>query len=85
MTKSMNNLETNKVELEQKIYACWLDTIYWLASGSKYKLLEAAGSAKSIYDMSEKELQEQSAENGFYSTKNCIIPKKYGMVSQNLG
>ena len=46
MTKSMNNLETNKVELEQKIYACWLDTIYWLASGSKYKLLEAAGSAK---------------------------------------
>lgn len=57
MTKSMNNLETNKVELEQKIYACWLDTIYWLASGSKYKLLEAAGSAKSIYDMSEKEVE----------------------------
>jgi len=43
---------------EQKMYACWLDTIYWLASEAKYKLLAAAGSVTAIYDMTQKQLTE---------------------------
>jgi len=42
--------------IEQKIYAAWLDTIYWVASATKYKLLAAAGSVQKIYDMPEEQL-----------------------------
>ena len=40
-------------ELEQKMYAAWLDTIYWVAGETKYRLLEAAGSVQKIYEMEE--------------------------------
>lgn len=43
-------------ELEQKIYAAWLDTIYWIASETKYRLLDAAGSVQKIYEMDEGQL-----------------------------
>ena len=44
-------------ELEQKMYAAWLDTIYWVAGETKYRLLEAAGSVRSEEHTSE--LQSQ--------------------------
>lgn len=46
----------NEKELEQKIYAAWLDTIYWVASETKYRLLDAAGSVQKIYEMEEGQL-----------------------------
>lgn len=43
-------------ELEQKIYAAWLDTIYWVAAETKYRLLDAVGSVQKIYEMDEGQL-----------------------------
>ena len=43
-------------ELEQKIYAAWLDTIYWVAGETKYRLLDKAGSVQKIYEMEEGQL-----------------------------
>lgn len=40
-------------ELEQRIYAAWLDTIYWVTSETKYRLLDMAGSAQKVYEMEE--------------------------------
>lgn len=37
----------------EKIYACWLDSIRFLTSANKYRLLEAAGTAYDIYNMKE--------------------------------
>lgn len=38
------------------MYACWLDTIYWLAGEAKYKLFGAAGSAKAVYGLTERQV-----------------------------
>ena len=46
----------NESELGQKVYAAWLDTIYWLTSETKYRLLDAAGSVQGIYGMAEGQL-----------------------------
>lgn len=46
----------NGNELEQKVYAAWLDTIYWVASETKYRLLDAAGSVQKIYELAEEQL-----------------------------
>lgn len=40
----------------EKIYACWLDSICFLSSASKYKLLEAAKTAENIYHMQESDI-----------------------------
>ena len=44
---TMNKRET--------IYACWLDSVRYLSSASKYKLLEAAKTAENIYRMQERD------------------------------
>lgn len=46
----------NQNELDQKIFAAWLDTIYWIASETKYRLLDAAGSIQKVYEMEESRL-----------------------------
>lgn len=46
----------NQKELEQKMYAAWLDAVYWVASETKYRLLDAAGSVQKIYEMEEGQL-----------------------------
>lgn len=51
MLENRNNSEQQSIELEQKIYACWIDTIYWLTREAKYRLLEAAGSVRDVYYM----------------------------------
>ncbi|MDE7322563.1 MAG: DNA-processing protein DprA [Lachnospiraceae bacterium] len=60
MDENRNNLYQTEVEWKEKeeckIYACWLDTIYWLAGGAKYRLLEAAGTARDVYLMSERHI-----------------------------
>lgn len=43
-------------ELKQKIYAAWIDTIYWITSETKYRLLDEAGSTQNIYEMEEERL-----------------------------
>lgn len=40
----------------EKIYACWLDSISFIASADKYRLLEAAGSVSGIYSMRENDI-----------------------------
>ncbi len=40
----------------EEIYACWLDSISYVSSAVKYRLFEAAGSAKGIYGMKESDL-----------------------------
>jgi DNA processing protein len=54
------------IELEDKMYACWLDTVYWISSDEKYKLLNTAGNVREIYNMSEKQMEalvgQKSAE-----------------------
>ena len=40
----------------EKIYACWLDSINFITSAHKYRLFEAAGSVSGIYDMSESDI-----------------------------
>lgn len=42
--------------IEELIYACWLDTICWLTSKAKYKLLKIAGSTKTVYDMTQEQV-----------------------------
>lgn len=51
--ENRNNIERQSIELEQKIYACWVDTIPWLTREAKYRLLEAAGSVRDIYNLPE--------------------------------
>lgn len=41
-----------------RIYACWLDTVYWLTSEAKYRLLAAAGSTMDIWNMTQGQLTE---------------------------
>lgn len=43
---------------EENMYACWLDTIYWLTSKAKYILLKTAGSTQAIYDMTEEQMTD---------------------------
>ncbi len=66
MVAHRNNLDGTEVEWkmgeQNKIYACWLDTIYWLAGGTKYKLLEAAGTAQDVYLMPERHITAVAGE-----------------------
>lgn len=60
MTENRNNIRKQKVEwneeIQQKIYACWLDTIYWFSSAAKYRLLEAAGNMYDVYNLQEEQV-----------------------------
>ncbi len=60
MVKNRNNLYQTEVEWKEqekdRVYACWMDTIYWLAAAAKYKLLAAAGTAQDVYLMSERHI-----------------------------
>ena len=47
---------------KDKMYACWLDSIYWLGAKAKHKLYKIAGSAENIYNMDSKELSELAGE-----------------------
>lgn len=73
-------------ELEQKIYAAWLDTIYWITSGTKYRLLAMAGSAQGIYELAEGQLAAvmglQGCERFLCSTGNAVHRRKCGIISQ---
>lgn len=45
------------INLEREaIYACWLDSISFLTSANKYKLLEAAKTAEGIYHLKENDI-----------------------------
>ncbi len=66
-------------ELEQKMYAAWLDTIYWVTSSTKYRLLEMAGSAQGIYGMEEGKLAAVMGLKGcehFQQQKERYTPQK---------
>jgi DNA processing protein len=53
----------------EKMYACWLDCIYWLSSETKYRLLEKAGSTQNIYNMSDKEITLIAGESNLKRIK----------------
>lgn len=83
MVAHRNNLDGTEVEWkmreQNKIYACWLDTIYWLAGGTKYKLLEAAGTAQDVYRMSEQHITAVAGEKAcerFIQHKRRYSPQK---------
>lgn len=40
----------------ETIYACWLDSIRFITSANKYKLLETAGTVSDIYNMKESDI-----------------------------
>ena len=42
--------------LEQNMYAAWLDAMSWVAGETKYRLLDAAGSPRGIYEMGDGQL-----------------------------
>lgn len=69
----------NQNELEQKIYAAWLDTIYWVTSETKYRLLDAAGSAQKVYEMEEGRLAAVMGPKGcdrFLEQRKRYKPQK---------
>lgn len=83
MVAHRNNLDGTEVEWkmgeQNKIYACWLDTIYWLAGGTKYKLLEAAGTAQDVYRMPERHITAVAGEKAcerFVQHKRRYSPQK---------
>ena len=73
-------------ELEQKIYAAWLDTIYWVASETKYRLLDAAGSVQELYEMDEGQLAAlmglQGCERFLQHRKRCKPQKIWNYLTE---
>ena len=73
-------------ELEQKIYAAWLDTIYWITSGTKYRLLAMAGSAQGIYELAEGQLAAvmglQGCERFLQHRKRCTPQKVWDHLAE---
>lgn len=55
---------------DEKIYACWLDSIRFITSANKYKLYDAAGTAYDIYNMKESEITYWIGE------KNSVLIKQ---------
>lgn len=64
MTESTGGKTIDKEAFAQKVYACWLDTIYWISSQSKYRLLEAAEGIQEIYHMPEQQVQAVMGKRG---------------------
>ena len=64
MTESTGGKTIDKEAFAQKVYACSLDTIYWISSQSKYRLLEAAEGIQEIYHMPEQQVQAVMGKRG---------------------
>lgn len=80
--------ENEQVVLQQKQYACWLDTIYWTASDTKYKLLGVAGSVQNIYHMEEEQLVAIMGLKGcerFCQHRKRYTPQKVWNYIKSLG
>lgn len=74
--------------VQQKQYACWLDTIYWIASDTKYKLLRAAGSIQNVYNMEERQLAAIMGQKGcerFCQHRKRYTPQKVWNYIKELG
>jgi DNA processing protein len=71
--------------MKEKTYACWLDSIYWLSSGTKHKLLEKAGSVEGIYNLPEKHILEIAGESNLKRIKEqklrCTPIKAYEYIT----
>ncbi|GFI21900.1 DNA processing protein DprA [Lachnospiraceae bacterium] len=82
-------MKENKEEItQQKQYACWLDTIYWITSDMKYKLLSAVGSVQGIYHIEEGQLTTIIGRKGcerFCQHKNRYTPQKVWNYMKKLG
>ena len=57
----------------ETIYACWLDSIRFITSANKYKLLDAAGTVFDIYNMKESDI------TFLIGKKNCELIKQAKM------
>jgi len=78
----------NQKELEQKMYAAWLDTIYWVASETKYRLLEAAGSVEKVYEMEDGQLTALMGLQGcdrFLQQRKRYKPQKVWNYLKEIG
>lgn len=82
-------MKENKEEIiQQKQYACWLDTIYWITSDTKYKLLRVAGSIQNIYNMEEEQLAAIMGLKGcarFCQHRKRYTPQKVWNYIKQLG
>lgn len=54
----------------ETIYACWLDSIRFITSANKYKLLDAVGTVSDIYNMKESDI------TFLIGKKNCELIKQ---------
>lgn len=73
-------------ELEQKVYAAWLDSIFWVAGEVKYKLLEAAGSVQQVYEMTEQQVTAimglRGGERFLQHRKRCKPQKVWNYLAE---
>lgn len=86
--KETNYLWQQSEELQQKMYACWLDTIYWMASEAKYRLLDAAGSVRGIYYMTDRQLTALIGSGGceqFLQQRKRYEPQRVWNYVSSLG
>ena len=86
--KETNHLWQQSEELQQKMYACWLDTIYWMASEAKYRLLDAAGSVRGIYYMTDRQLTALIGSGGceqFLPQRKRYEPQRVWNYVSSLG
>ena len=73
---------------EENMYACWLDTIYWLTSKAKYVLLKAAGCVQAIYNMTEEQVTDLIGIKGcgqLMQQKKRYTPQKVWNYMESLG
>lgn len=92
MTENRNKFTLQKVKMdigqEEKIYACWLDSVYWLSARAKYSLLGEAGSMRGIYNMSEDHVAAFIGRKGserFIQHKKRYSPQKVWNYMSEIG
>lgn len=78
--------ETFIINDEDVVYASWLDFICWLKSSEKYKLLNAVGSAKDIYNMKETSIKnivgEKACERIIEHRKKCVPAQVFEWIKE---
>ena len=83
---AVNMEETFITNDEDVVYASWFDFICWLRSSEKYKLLDAVGSVKDIYNMKETSIRnvvgEKACERIIEHRKKCVPGQVFEWIQE---